>query len=121
MLTLRDAGANWGTASHPVDGDPVPDRAIRIPAGTSLALWIADDVCATDWRIEYGPPLNGSSLSIDRVGSLVLAHRTPPDGPVNGHQNRFDLAQIPPGEWYIEAELRYVGGTAHLGWHVIVK
>jgi len=35
--------------------------------------------------------------------------------------NRFDLASLPPGDWYIEAELRYVGGTAHLGWHVIVK
>jgi hypothetical protein len=115
------ATTHWGTASHQVDADPMPRAAIEIPAGSTLALGIAGDVCATDWRIEYGPPVTGPWTSIDRVGSLVLVHRTPPDGPVNGHANRFDLATLPPGEWYIEASLGYADGDAAVGWHVIVK
>jgi len=115
------ATTHWGTASHQVDADPMPRAAIEIPAGSTLALWIAGNVCATDWRIEYGPPVTGPWTSIDRVGSLVLVHQTPPDGPVNGHANRFDLATLPPGEWYIEASLGYADGDAEVGWHVIVK
>jgi hypothetical protein len=104
-----------------VDADPMPRAAIEVPVGAALVLRIAGDVCATDWRIEYGPPVTGPWLSIDRVGSLVLVHRTPPDGPVDGHANRFDLAALPPGEWYIEAMFRYADGDAAVGWHVIVR
>lgn len=115
------ATTSWGTTSHVVDGDPMPRTAVEIPAGATLALQVAGDVCATGWRIEYGPPVTGPWLSIDRVGSLVLPHRTPPDGPVDGHANRFDLAELPPGEWYIEATLRYADGDAAVGWHLIVR
>jgi len=112
---------NWGMRSDAVDSDPMPKAAVEIPVGATLALQVAGDVCATGWRIEYGPPVTGPWGSIDRVGSLALPHRTPPDGPVNGHANRFDLAELPPGEWYMEATLRYPDGDAAVGWHVIVK
>jgi len=112
----------WNGRSVDTGGDPMPTTWTVLPVGSSLVLRIDGGVCANAWRIEYGPPITGPWTSINRSGSLVLPHHVPNGGAgVGAVANRFDLASLPPGDWYIEAELRYVGGTAHLGWHVIVK
>jgi hypothetical protein len=130
MVELVQAGApavagefgttGWGDTFSESAGDPMPEEAIEVAAGAELELRIAGAVCARAWEIGYGPRGTGEWLSIDQVGSLVSHHRMRPTDQA-ALANRFDLAELPAGDWYIEAVLHYADGDAWMGWHVIVR
>ncbi len=120
--TFGEFGTNsWMESYTDSPADPMPQAAVEVALGAPLTLRIAGNVCATSWAIEYGPAPSGSGLSVDRVGSLALPHRTPPDGAADGFANGFSLAALPAGDWFIEAGFGYADGSAAMGWHVIVR
>ena len=110
----------WSDTFSESAGDPMPETAVEVARGAELELRIAGDVCARAWDIGYGPRGTGEWLSIDQVGSLVSHHRMRPTDQA-ALANRFELAPLPPGDWYIEAVFRYADGDASVGWHVLVK
>ena len=92
----------------------LPPDPVEVSAGAALELRIADDVCAGTWLVEYGPPVTDVTRSVPPVGSLVLLKQNAPGERVTEVMNRFDLAELPPGDWVILAWFRYADGEAFM-------
>jgi hypothetical protein len=114
-------GATWG--GRPVGSGSwvVPSSAINLSSGAGLAITIADDVCAIEWTIIYGPPpsTGPGPDGFFPAGDLVpgVVNRDP----AYASQNRFDLTPLPKGTWLIAPELGFVNGLELVVWRVTIK
>ena len=75
-----------------------------------MEVRIAGDVCADAWTVIFGPvPADGMFTG----SGLDLARQENPSfDPAYAQENHIGLAAIPPGEWAIEADLVFSGGSS---------
>lgn len=98
--------SSWGSTHD--DGVPsIPASVVDVAAGQPLQLRIAVDVCSAGWMVLYGTPGAGGT-GVDPLGALAF------DGgsvtTVIDHENRIDLASLPPGDWVLQIELGFDKG-----------
>lgn len=113
----------WNRTS--VDGpEPIPTEVITVRADARLAIRPAGGTCVTSWRIIYAPVPSAPWSNLEPLADLV---RQGVDGSYPSttkayRANQFPLAQLPPGDWIVRADLEYgsIGGGLSY-WRVVVR
>lgn len=116
---------NWHLTAG--DAPEPPGEEVTAGVGEVLVVSIEDNVCAGWWGIDLAPPGRDAFSSREPFLDVVPAH-----GQGEAVQpirvNRFRLAAMPPGEWWLMAYLEFaesnsneeVGLTTNF-WHVVVR
>lgn len=115
-LSWRGAASDGGYRDGP---------RVHLPKGNSIVIRIVGGVCAAAWRIELGPrPVTGL-FDFEPMAEVAPSHDGMED--VFGAANRFELAEIPPGDWDVSGRFVFVNGRAEVigdalvGWNLVVS
>lgn len=121
-----DAGGfTWrGTSAQ---GGPPVGPPIEVDHGARLSIATGEDVCAGWWRVQIAPTPESEWGPFEAITDLVpdsidVYYDVPP-----GAANRYKLADVPPGDWVLNANLwfadardRLIGQTSAT-WHIVVR
>ena len=118
-------GFTWrGTSAQ--GGSPV-GAPIVIDHGARLKIATGGDVCAGWWRIQLAPTPESEWGPFEAITDLVPDYLTDYYDMPPGAANRFKLADTPPGDWVLKADLWYadsrdkrIGQTSAI-WHIVVR
>ena len=124
---IRGDGGGFTWRGTSAQGGPEVGPPIEVEDGARLRIAIGDDVCAAWWRIQVAPTPASMWGPFEAITDLVpdslsAYYDVPP-----GAANRFKLADVPPGDWVLEAHLWFaesrdnvIGQTWSI-WHVVVR
>jgi len=110
---------SWKGQGGDSSADVAPETSIPLASGKGLTMRIADDVCAIRWRITYAP-VPPDLVGHVPAGDLVPDQDNPRLDPAYAVENEFALADVPSGEWWIQALLVWPDGSAYVNLRVTV-